>query len=171
MYADCRGLALTTANEAAAKHVDAAVTDYLDYRTTAFGHVRSALEQDPAFVLALCFRGYFLLMLENKAILPKVRQTLDEIRPNLAAATSRERRHVRALEAWAAGDIMLACAHWEEILTECPLDLMALKLHHTMSFYAGRSQVMRAVVAGVLGEWDDKRARLRLRARHVCLCA
>ena len=32
---------------------------------------------------------------------------------------------------------------------------MALKLHHTMSFYAGRSQVMRAVVAGVLGEWDD----------------
>ena len=77
-------------------------------------------------MLALCFRGYFLLMLENKAILPKVRQTLDEIRPNLAAATARERRHVHALEAWAAGDIMLACAHWEEILTECPLDLMAL---------------------------------------------
>ena len=107
-------------------------------------------------MLALCFRGYFLLMLENKAILPKVRQTLDDIRPNLALATSRERRHVRALEAWAVGDIMLACAHWEEILTECPLDLMALKLHHTMSFYAGRSQVMRAVIAGVLGEWDDK---------------
>ena len=69
-------------------------------------------------MLALCFRGYFLLMLENKAILPKVRQTLDEIRPNLAAVTSRERYHVRALEAWAAGDIMLACSHWEEILTE-----------------------------------------------------
>ena len=155
MYADCRGLELTAASEAAATHIDAAVTDYLDYRTTAFGHVRSALEADPAFVLALCFRGYFLLMLENKAILPKVRQTLDEIRPSLAGATARERRHVQALEAWAAGDIMLACRHWEEILTERPLDLMALKLHHTMSFYAGRSQVMRAVIAGVLGEWDD----------------
>ncbi len=95
-------------------------------------------------------------MLENKAILPKVRQTLDEIRPNLAAVTSRERYHVRALEAWAAGDIMLACSHWEEILMESPAHLMALKLHHTMSFYAGRCQVMRAVISGVLGEWDDK---------------
>lgn len=155
MYADCRGLALTTASAGAATHIDQAATDYLDYRTTAFGHVRSALEQDPTFVLALCFRGYFLLMLENKAILPKVRQTLDEIRPNLAASTSRERGHVRALEAWTAGDIMTACAQWETVLAECPRDLMALKLHHTMSFYAGRSQVMRAVVGGVLGEWDD----------------
>ena len=155
MYEDCRGLAVTTASESAAKHVDQAVADFLDYRTTAFGQVRSALEQDPACVLALCFRGYFLLMLENKAILPKVRQTLDEIRANLAAATARERGHVRALEAWAAGDVMLACACWEVILTECPHDLMALKLHHTMSFYAGRSQVMRSVIAGVLGEWSD----------------
>ncbi len=155
MQVDCRGLVLTTASEGAAKSIDQAVADYLDYRTTAFGHVRAALEQDPACVLAQCFRGYFLLMLENKAILPKVRQTLDEIRPNLAAATARERRHVQALEAWAAGDIIKACSAWEELLTANPHDLLALKLHHTMSFYTGRSQVMRAVVAGVLGEWDD----------------
>jgi tetratricopeptide (TPR) repeat protein len=32
---------------------------------------------------------------------------------------------------------------------------MALKLHHTMTFYTGRSQVMRSVVSGVMGEWDD----------------
>ena len=168
---DCRGLELTTSSEGAAKHIDQAVTDYLDYGTTASGHVKAALEQDPAFVLAQCFRGYFLLMLENKAILPKVQQTLDEIRPNLGAATRRERLHVKALEAWAAGDIMKACFHWEEILTDCPLDLLALKLHHTMSFYAGRSQVMRSVVAGVLGEWSDAVPGLRLRAGHVRLRA
>ncbi|MGC2124567.1 MAG: tetratricopeptide repeat protein [Xanthobacteraceae bacterium] len=155
MQVDCRGLVLTTVSSAAAKSIDLAVTDFLDYRTTAFGHVRTALEQDAAFVLAHCFRGYFLLMLENKAILPKVRQTLDEIRPNLAAATPRERRHVRALEAWAAGDIIKASGAWEELLADDPLDLLALKLHHTMSFYTGRSQTMRSVVAGVLGEWDD----------------
>ena len=155
MHVDCRGLALTTTHEGAAGHIDQAVTDYLDYQTTAFGHVRAALEQDPGFVLALCFRGYFLLMLENKAILPKVKQTLDEIRPNLGAATRRECLHVQALRSWAAGDLMKACFHWEEALAESPHDLLALKLHHTMSFYAGRSQVMRSVVAGVLGEWDD----------------
>ena len=155
MQTDCRGLALTTASAGAAKHIDQAVTAFLDYRTTASAHVKSALEQDPTFVLALCFRGYFLLMLENRAVLPKVQQAVDESRPHLAGVTLRERLHVQALEAWAAGDIMRACFHWEQILTDAPLDLMALKLHHTMTFYTGRSQVMRSVVSGVMGEWDD----------------
>jgi tetratricopeptide (TPR) repeat protein len=154
MHVDCRGLDLSTASAGAARHVDQAVTDYLDYKTTASAQVKSALERDPAFVLAQCFRGYFFLMLENKAILPRVRQTLNDIRPNLGAATRREQLHVKALEAWAAGDIMRACYHWEEILTDFPLDLLALKLHHTMTFYTGRSQVMRSVVSSVLGEWD-----------------
>jgi hypothetical protein len=45
--------------EGAAKNIDQAVTDYLDYRTTASGHVKAALEQDPA-LLREYFRGYFL---------------------------------------------------------------------------------------------------------------
>jgi tetratricopeptide (TPR) repeat protein len=155
MQTDCRGLALTTTSEGAAKHIDRAVTDFLDYGVTASAQAKAALENDPAFVLAQCFRGYFLLMLENRAILPKVQQTLDEIRPNLAAVTPRERLHVQALEAWAAGDILKACFHWEQILTDDPLDLLALKLHHTMTFYTGRSHVMRSVVSSVLGAWND----------------
>lgn len=155
MQSDSRGLELTTTSEDAAKHIDQAVGAYLDYRTTASAQVKKALDADPNFALAKCFRGYFLLMLENKAVLPKVRQALDDMRPQLDALTQRERLHVSALEAWAAGDIMKACLHWERLLTESPRDLLALKLHHTMSFYAGRSQVMRSVLAGVLGEWDD----------------
>jgi hypothetical protein len=58
-------------------------------------------------------------MLENKAVLPKVIRPR-EIRPKLDAITRRERLHVKALEAWAAGDIMKACFHWEEILADFP---------------------------------------------------
>jgi len=155
MQRDSRGLDLTTASEEAAKHIDQAVADYMDYQTTAFPQVKKALDADPDFALAKCFRGYFLLMLENKAILPKVQQMLDEMRPQFGSLTQRERSHVSALEAWAAGDIMKACLHWERLLIESPRDLLALKLHHTMNFYAGRSQVMRSVLASVLGEWDD----------------
>jgi tetratricopeptide (TPR) repeat protein len=155
MQVDCRGLELTTSSADAAKHVDQAVTAFLDYRATVGAQVKSALEHDPNFVLAQCYRGYFFLMLENKALLPRVKQTLNDIAPHLEAATLRERLHGKALQAWAAGDIMGACLHWEEILTDSPLDLMALKLHHTMTFYTGRSQVMRSVVSGVLGEWND----------------
>lgn len=155
MQTDCRGLAFATASADAARHVDQAVTAFLDYRTTASTQVKSALEHDPGFVLALCLRGYFLLMLENKAVLPKVKQTLDDIAPRLPQATPREQLHVKALEAWAAGDVMGACFHWEQIVTDSPLDLMALKLHHTMTFYTGRSQVLRSVVSSVLGEWNE----------------
>ena len=155
MQVDCRGLAITTSSADAARNIDEAVTAYLDYRMTASGHIKAALELDPACVLALCIRGYFFLMLENKAVLPRVKQTLDEIKPHLGAATRREQLHVKALEAWAAGDIMQACFHWEEILTDSPLDLLALKLHHTMTFYTGRSHVMRSVVSSVLGAWND----------------
>ena len=155
MQFDCRGLELTTASEVAAKHIDKAVTDYLDYGTAASAQVKAALDADRDFALAHCFRGYFFMMLEAKAVLPRVHQTLDQIRPQLGGLTKRERLHIRALEAWACGDIMKACFHWEEVLVESPRDLLALKLHHTMSFYAGRSQVMRSVLAGVLGEWDD----------------
>ena len=44
MQVDSRGLELTTSSEGAAKNIDQAVTDYLDYRTTASGHVKAALE-------------------------------------------------------------------------------------------------------------------------------
>jgi tetratricopeptide (TPR) repeat protein len=155
MQVDCRGLPINTASTEAAKNIDQAIAAYMNYGTTAGAHIKTALEHDPACVLALCIRGYFFLMLENKALLPRVAQTLDEIRPHLGAATRREQLHVKALEAWAAGDIMRACFHWEEVLTNHPLDLLALKLHHTMTFYTGRSHVMRSVVAGVLGEWSD----------------
>ena len=85
MQFDSRGLAITTPSAEAAKNIDQAVKAYMDYGTTAGGHLKTALEHDPACVLALCIRGYFFLMLENKALLPRVKQTLDEIRPHLGA--------------------------------------------------------------------------------------
>ena len=122
-------------------------------------------------MLALCIRGYFFLMLENKALLPRVKQTLDDITPHLGAATGASSSTSRRSQAWAAGDIMGACRRWEEMLTESPLDLMALKLHHTMTFYTGRSQVMRSVVSRRARRMERQGAGLRLRAGHVRLCA
>ena len=61
MQVDCRGLPITTPSAEAAKNIDQAVTAYMDYRMTAGGHIKTALEHDPACVLALCIRGYFFL--------------------------------------------------------------------------------------------------------------
>ncbi|MCB1472896.1 MAG: tetratricopeptide repeat protein [Rhodobiaceae bacterium] len=155
MQLDSRGLEITTASADAVRHLDAAVADYLDYGQTASAEVKAALDADPDCALAQCYRGYLLMMLENRAVLPKVQQALDALAGMADDLTPRERLHAEALQAWVKGDLMNACLAWEAILNDWPRDVMALKLHHTMAFYTGRAHVLRSVVSGVLGEWDD----------------
>jgi tetratricopeptide (TPR) repeat protein len=154
MHKDLRGLPVTTASAEAARHIDRAVGDYLDYGVGASASLKAALDADPECALAQCFRGYFMMMLEMRSVLPRVQQTIAELKARAASLTRREQLHVAALSAWAGGDIMGACAAWEEILVDAPHDLLAMKLHHTLTFYTGRSGVIRSVLESVLGEWD-----------------
>ena len=154
MQQDIRGLEVTTASATAVSHLDNAVADYLDYGQNASSEVKAALEADPDCALAQCYRGYLLMMLENRAVFPKIQQALDNLANIPDGLNRREKLHAEALQAWVKGDLMNACLSWEAILNEWPRDVMALKLHHTMAFYTGRSHVLRSVVAGVLGEWD-----------------
>lgn len=155
MQTDNRGLPLTTSSAEAAANIDAAVSDFLDYGVGASGKLKAALDADPDCALAQCFRGYFMMMLEMRAVLPKVQQTVAALRARSGTLTRREQLHVAALEAWSEGEILKACAAWEEILADHPHDLLAMKLHHTMAFYTGRSAVMRAVIEGALGDWGE----------------
>lgn len=155
MVVDCRQIAVSTDSIEAAGYLDQAVADYMDYRMSASAAIKSAIEIDPNFILAHCFRGYLLLMVEVKALVPKVRQIVDDVTPCLSTVSVREQLHVAALGAWSDGDLLLACRYWEQIVTEHPLDLFALKLHHTISFYVGRSNVMRSVLGGALGAWNE----------------
>jgi tetratricopeptide (TPR) repeat protein len=155
MHQDVRGLDVTTTSPKAVAHLDRAVADYLNYGTSASAEVKAALAEDPSCVLAQCYRGYLLMMLENPAVFPKLRHTLAELEQAGGDITERERLHLSALKAWVKGDLMNACLAWEQVLNQWPQDLMALKLHHTMAFYTGRNNVLRAVVAGALGAWDE----------------
>ena len=150
------GLRSTTSSADAAKHIDQAVTAYPRLPDDGGRPHQGGAGAGPSLRAGAVLPRLLLPHAGEQGVLPRVKQTLDEIKPHLGAATRREQLHVKALEAWAAGDIMRACFHWEEILTDAPLDLMALKLHHTMTFYTGRSQVMRSVVSSVLGAWNDK---------------
>jgi len=152
---DTRGLALSTTNAQAVQAYDDAVNDYLDYRGSAFGKLKAAIEADPEFVMALCFRAYFFQMMETTGVRPKVQGWIDDLQPLLDNATERERAHVRALQAWVAGDIIGATSAWELIVADHPLDIVAIKLHHYLTFWTGRSHALRAVTAGVLPAWDE----------------
>lgn len=155
MHIDAQGLTLTAATPEAADLYATAVNDFLDYRSLAFGNLKAAIEADPSFVMALCFRGYFFQMMETTAIAPKVQGWVDEMAPLLDDVTERERGHVRALSAWVSGDIIGATNEWELILSEHPRDIVALKLHHYLTFWTGRVHALRSATAAALPAWEE----------------
>ena len=150
---DLRGLVLTANSEDAAKAFDAALTEWLDYRVSAMPTLKGALERDPDFCMAHCFRGYMLMLFSSAAVMGGVKNALAKAEETAAAASARERRHVDALAVWAAGDPRGACARWEAILADHPLDILALRLHHFTSFWMGHATQLYAVPAAVLPAW------------------
>ncbi|MBI3452927.1 MAG: tetratricopeptide repeat protein [Rhodospirillales bacterium] len=168
MIADRRGLALTTASAAAARHYDAAVSHYVKYRISTGQWVRQMLDADPDFVMGHCFKGYLALTGYNAATLPRVADSIVAATAGLARVTPRERLHVAALAAWHRGAVDEALAAWERILADHPGDLMALRLAHFNYFWAGQAPPMRESVARVAPAWrpdtPDIEAFLAMRA-------
>jgi tetratricopeptide (TPR) repeat protein len=155
MQQDVRGLDLTTPSPEAAKLYDEIVDDYFHYEMTVPKKLKALLEMDPQFGMAHCLRGYVLMMLMTNAILPKVHEAVAAARGFLKDGTRREQLHVDALEAWANGDVLAACACWDEILNAHPRDLLALRLHHNGTFWTGRNYVLRNTVASVFDAWNE----------------
>lgn len=153
VHVDNQNLPLTTASAEAAQAYNDAITQLLDYRVTAMPSVKRALELDPAFCMAHCLRGYMLVMYSTASFLPAARNALATAQEHSAGATPREQAHVRALDLWAHGDLQQACAAWQSLLLEHPLDILALRLHHFVSFWMGRAQPLLAMPAAVLPAW------------------
>jgi len=154
MFTDNQKLPITTTSAAAADHYNHALTEYFDYRLSAGKSAKAALTADPEFVLGHCLRGYFNMLIGSTEFYAGAREHLDRALLGVAAVSRREQLHVRALEAWLAGDTRLSCRLWADIVAEQPQDLLALRLHHFASFWRGRQRDLRALPAQALGAWD-----------------
>src|SRR5258708_28843237 len=167
MYKDGRGLAVTAANEAAVTHLDAAIESYLGFRTDVGDHLKRALAADPHCALALCARGYFLLLMAARGLIPRAKDALAAAAAAKDRVTPREQAHIAALEAWCGGDVDQALSVWEALIAEHPRDVIALKLAHFWQFYLGRSQSLRDSVAGgpPRAEQEGPRHRATVRGR------
>jgi tetratricopeptide (TPR) repeat protein len=152
MRHDLHGLPITTSPEGAAAF-DRAVLAYLKYKVDAPEHLKRTLAADPEFVLALCLKGYFAMLSYNQASVPRAVEAAKVARAHSANATSRERAHLDALEAWIAGDLERMIAVWEAILAEHPTDVLALRLAHFNNFWLGRPREMAASVERVRPKW------------------
>jgi tetratricopeptide (TPR) repeat protein len=152
---DQQGLAIT-ASPAAAAALDRAVTDYYAWKGDPVATLQDATRDDPGFSLGHSALASLFVLNGMRGDHPAVTGALAAAEAAIGGATSRERRHLAAARAWAAGEIVGATDIWEDILVDHPADALALRFAHDTYFYLGHSQSIRDSIARVLPAWDPE---------------
>lgn len=154
-YEDQRGVAYSAASQDAVDCFDATMNEYLHFGTETGARLKDTLTADPEFPMAHVLRGYFMQLFTVPALTEKAKQSHAKACEAAAALgiDARERHHIDALGAWLAGDMQAAVGHWESILLEHPLDMLAVKLSQFIHFYMGDSRRLRDCMARILYAW------------------
>jgi tetratricopeptide (TPR) repeat protein len=157
MFFDARGVAVTAPDSAAVSLLDAALLSYAAFKLDTGDKLKAALAAGPSLVTAPIVRGYFLLLLEKRELVPRALDaaTTAEAAMEKFGATPRERRHLDALRLWGQRNLGGATAVITSILADEPRDFLALKLAQYLLLYAGDWRSMRAAVATALAAWGE----------------
>lgn len=155
-FTDKRGITYTTSSQDAVDCFDATMDEYVHFGTDTGEHLKATLAADPEFTMAHVLRGYFMQLFCVAALTEKAAQSLAKARETASSRgiDAREQHHVDALGAWVEGNMRAAVRHWEAILLDHPLDMLAVKLSQFTHFYLGDSRRLRDSVARILYAWD-----------------
>lgn len=156
MAKDLQGLYVTgTAASAAA--LDVAISDYFAWKGDPVAALQGAAVLDPTFMLGHAASASLFLLSGFRGDNQAVVAALQAAKAAEHLATSREKRHLAAAQAWAKGEIIQATNIWEDILLDHPTDALALHFAHDTYFYLGHSFSIRDSIARVLPAWDEGR--------------
>ncbi len=153
MARDQQGLTLA-GSPGSAEAFDRAVADYYALTGDPVGILKQAVERDPAFALGGVAIATLYLIGGFRGDHPEVTNALGAAEAAIGGASSRERRHLAAAKAWAAGRTFEATLVLEDILVEHPTDALALRFAQDAYFFLGQSLGIRDSVARVLPAWD-----------------
>ena len=153
---DARGLETTASTTGAIDAYNRTIDAYCGFKVATGEHLKETLALDPEMPLALCTKGYFMLLFGKRVLVPKAEAALAAARDAAArtGATPREILHLEALQAWCDGDLIKALAALDRLLIEAPQDLLALKISHYLNFYLGDARQMAASLARASYAWD-----------------
>ncbi|KAK6010330.1 hypothetical protein OSTOST_24644, partial [Ostertagia ostertagi] len=152
------GLTLSTPSNECAKLFDGALRQIVSWSDCEVlgGFIKTLDDMkaaDPKAVLPRAFR----LGLEGlgTGTCTRVNETyktnLDQVYADAQAyGNPRELKHARAVRLWGQGKMKDATNIWEEILTEYPTDLMAIKFAHDAYFFMGDGKGKRDSVKAVI---------------------
>ncbi|XP_077990706.1 tetratricopeptide repeat protein 38-like [Glandiceps talaboti] len=158
------GFPLSTTSNEAAKMYDAVVTQYMSgYTDESVGGIKTCmdkmLEADPNFVLGYAAK-YGATVIGRDASIWNNRELKTNIENMVTLAENSkistvEQLHVDAVKLWSIGKTNDACDKWQEILLNCPTDILAFRCAFMSHFLLGQSIQLRDVMAQVLPQWKS----------------
>jgi tetratricopeptide (TPR) repeat protein len=153
-HRDQFGAMVTSGDAAAVSQLDTAVAKLMIFNNDPVTEVELATAIDPGLVMGHVLKGLLCVLGMEKSLLPDARAALAAGKAAAEGASIRERKHLKALEAWIGGRLNDACAAWEDILVEHPNDALAMMAAHQGDFFLGQSSELRDRVARRLLDID-----------------
>jgi tetratricopeptide (TPR) repeat protein len=92
----------------------------------------------------------------ERQYLPMIREHVEKAEALADKSNAREKMLTLAARQWMQGDWDQASLTWDQVLTEYPLDALALQLGHLTDFYRGDCFNLRDRVCRVMTSWDKK---------------
>ena len=147
---DARGVPTSATNPKSLEILETAIRQFQSYRGDAVETIDRALADNPDFVAGHIFRTELHTMLWEKSVLPEVEAGLGRLKALAGKATERERAHIAAIAAWAAGDWEGMSARLDRVVADEPRDVVALQVGHLSDFFQGERDNLRGRVARAL---------------------
>jgi len=148
---DARGLALSGASPRALGLFERALAEHLSFRGPAGDPLAQALEDSPGFAMAHAFAAYRALGGREPDGAAAARSIVE--RSERLPMNGRERAHMHAISALAAGEYERAGELQADILAQHPRDVLALAAAHSCDYVRGDVTNLHRRVARVLGAW------------------
>lgn len=152
---DIRGVPVSYPDRDAIDGLERAVIMSLSFRGDAIALIDGVLEEHPDFTMGWLFKAGWLTQSMETRIYPLMVDALAQAERSISGANDREKGHFAAVQAWVKGDFFGAIQKWESVLTQYPMDLLALELVHYTMVLLGDVPGQRDVVARVFNLWDE----------------
>lgn len=141
------GIPITAADRSVVGHFDSAVSKILAFQGNPLADLDRAIARDSNFLMGYLLKALILGLSTEVALVSGARAALDLARHSVKSASSREAKHLAAVEAWIGGRFSNACSLWEDILVEHPNDAVAMFAAHQGDFFLGQLSELRDRVA------------------------
>ncbi|WP_255581697.1 tetratricopeptide repeat protein [Cupriavidus sp. AU9028] len=153
-HTDARHLKVSSGNSRSIERYDAALELFNGYYGDPLTLIENALAEEPDFMMGHAMRAGLLVTAGDGAVMPMLRQALEQADAHLGRANEREQRHLAAARAWLEGDFCRANRLYGQIVVDYPRDLLAIQVAHLTDFFLGQSSMLRDRVAQVLPHWN-----------------